>query len=314
MRKDLDYRFETESVSDSIARLAPGLDQNLFGLHFLGTEELLPLLQSLPEGFQFPLQIMSGPALTLRYWSSLSPVLVDLVKTKRIRLVVHLPFVLTFYKEPRTLQYQTNALAELSNYYHTLGIWEQVTVLAHCGHPSFTSDGSYEVQKAYYIPCFQKNVASVASLFSQFLLENLPGWKEQPEPWTEPSFLYETFLKPGLLPDNVHLAFDTEHYHASGKLLSELSPAVWKEIKFCHLNTAPANAPFGSLVDLHSYTTLVSAFERGIGVFNSQNPLELLIEQLQENCIPSVFERKLLSAQVDDLIYCRSLCQKLGGK
>ena len=307
-RKDPDYFVETKTVKELQYRLNQVKDwqQPFFGFHLSGDNDTIEwfkfLNASLLPKTNFPLQIMSGPALSLKYWNSFPMELQSLIFTEKVKLVVHLPFILSFYKQPETLKYQIKALQEYSDYLKTLGVWDDVSVLAHCGHPIYSTENQdTDLFKEWFVA----NVNDAASLFSVFLIENLAGYKGQKEPDSSVQWLYNSYFNPKLLDGNVFLAVDTEHHFAGGFNLNDIPKGAWDCIRFCHLNTNPYNVFKGSFVDLHSYTSIEEATARGNSVFNESNStLQDWVVTLEHYKIPSVFERKVMSVQIVDIDSC----------
>lgn len=310
--KDIDY-FVDKSTFEECTRAIDafgGLSGNSFGFHVSsGSADWFQYLYDhLQPGQLFPLQIMSGPALTIKYFSALPEKLVELVKTRRIRLCVHLPFVVTFYKPFAQLLYQRQAFQELSSYYRQLGILDDVYVLAHSGHPTFDPTGNSSVQWSYWREEAVKNILSCLTYFPNFLLENLVGFRGEAFPFSSPNFLYEQFLKHPSLEgkSRLGLALDTEHLFGSGETLSSLTSETLSRVKFVHFNASPSSVFFGSRIDLHSYTKLETALSNNYGPFCQEGSSLQDYQTLGLLNIPAVFERKNMSTQISDYGYLKS--------
>lgn len=310
--KDIDYFVDNTSFEDNTKAIEAlgGLKGNSFGFHIgTGSAEWFQFLyDNLQPGQLFPLQIMSGPALTLKYFSALPEKLVELVKTKRVKLCVHLPFVVTFYKPYTQLLYQRQAFQELSHYYKTLGILDDIYILAHCGHPSFDPQGNPHVQWSYWKVEAVKNLLSGLLYFPNFLLENLVGFQAESFPFSSPSFLYREFLcHPDLRSKSgLGLALDTEHLFGSGETLASLDSEVLSKVRFVHFNAAPSSVLFGRRLDLHSYTKVESSIQNGYGPFLQAGSTLDDYQKLGLLSVPAVFERKNMSTQIADYAYLKS--------
>lgn len=305
MPKDADYCIEARTLWDVMDDLSGNLSGSHYGFHLSLDSGLLPFLDSqLEELDLFPVQVCGGSMTRLGLWSAFPEEFIALVKSYKVSPIVHLPFCLSFYKEPASMSYQVAALRELADYYDEIGVLGHVTVVAHCGYPKSDLVRDKSPSDLQYLEeRFIKNVSAAAQFFPRFLLENVPGCRGQSCDYSSASALYDRYFSKGAFDvRRIGICLDTEHEWACGKPVDY--DLERRPVYLIHLNSAPPNASFGSFVDLHGYTAIEQSIAGGYGVFPDESVLDRF--RFHAGTIPAVFERHVLSVQARDLLFMKA--------
>lgn len=309
MPTDPEKRLEDWTHEQIKSFLRGQLDTRI-GLNLVSNEEtwLDFLYSELKPGDKFPVQISSGPLLSLRYTSRLPHQLIEAVQEDKIELVVHLPFVLSMYKDYSQLDYQRRYFSELFTYYNSLGI--KYKMVFHCGHPA-GEDFSVDAAEDMFVRNLESSVLTM-SKDGKFTIENLasPDWSG----WVTPMSLFTRYFVSGKLDaDKFGLCIDTEHLFASGHYVNALYDKVdISYVDVVHLNSAPRVVTISSGVDLHSYTEIEASIQGRGGVFHdgvsdvdAYRRLSDFLQWTKDK--PRILERHLMSIQAKDIEFCNRL-------
>lgn len=278
------------------------LKRNGFHIGFEDRFVLNILDEMLEPGQLFPIQIASGPLLSMSKMVMYSPsdLMLSLIASKKIKLILHLPFVINPYKSPDFNSYVDSYLCKLISLYP-----EEVYFVLHASYPTGV-DTSYAN--------FTANLTRWLSLSkNHILIENLAGSSKHQENFASPITIWNNFFNKDKNPYYINshklgICLDTEHAWASGVSYQELSSFIKEHhdvIKLVHWNAAPCSAGFSKHRDQHSWTPFsvdlkrnhMWSWEPGDTNYDFNDFINLITEL----DIPTIFERGHLSIQLSDL-------------